>query len=40
MEETKEEKERETRAKLRGDLQATGAFVVDAQPSKIQVMRH
>ena len=40
VEETKEEKERETRAKLRGDLQNTGAFVIDAQPSKIQVMRH
>jgi hypothetical protein len=35
VEETKEEKERENRAKLRGDLTATGAFVIDAQPSKI-----
>jgi len=40
VEETKDEKDRETRAKLKGDLTMTGAFVIDAQPSKIQVMRH
>lgn len=40
VEETREEKERETRAKLRGDLEGVGTFVIDAQPSKIQVMRH
>lgn len=40
VEESKDEKDRETRAKLKGDLTTTGAFVIDAQPSKIQVMRH
>lgn len=40
IEETQEEKDRETNARLRSDLESVGTYVIDASPKKFLVMRH
>ena len=40
VEETIEEKERETASKLKFELERAGAHVIDASPKKILAMRH
>ena len=39
-EKSKEEIDLEDRAKLRGELEGAGTFVIAASPQKLQVMRH
>jgi hypothetical protein len=40
VEETHEEREREHALKLKYELENTGAYVIDASPKKMLVMRH